>query len=246
MPHEIPQIPNLPQKSEEQENFEFNKNLRIKIEQLKTIPLVKEAFNLLDGLSKNLKYHNKAHTEEVLGEALYLGMKDGLSDEDLHTLAIAASWHDVGFLVKAKDNEADGVRIMKEQIADMGDVDLTERELAIVEQMILDTNLKTIDGVPTIQITEGESKRLAGYLLDADVANFGREDFFKKGELIAEEIGVDLNNPQEKLGFYRYDVKLLENHKWHTDVARNSKESQKLKNLQILREEISQLEKQAA
>jgi hypothetical protein len=85
-----------------------------------------------------------------------------------------------------------------------------------------------------------------GYMLDADVSNFGREDFFACMEKIAKETGVDLANQTSRAKMYAFVINLLENHSWHTEGARTLRDDQKQKNLSFLKAEYKNLNLMAA
>ena len=94
----------------------------------------------------------------------------------------------------------------------------------MIKQMILDTALKPA-GEILIQVA---SIPLACYLLDADLANFGREDFFEKSELQRREIG-------EAPHIFRAKTReLMLHHKWLTPAARDLWQGTKEENLQKL------------
>ena len=63
-----------------------------------------------------------------------------IDDRDALLLAIAAAFHDAGFLKQLPKNEPIGANIAVEAMAKSGRFSLEEREL--VEQMILDTRFK--------------------------------------------------------------------------------------------------------
>jgi hypothetical protein len=83
-------------------------------------------------------------------------------------------------------------------------------EIVIVQQMILDTELMNTGAGFDRRV----STELSPYLLDADLSNLGRDDFFHKGELQRLEISAD------ELPFWRVARKLLRGHRWHTPAAK--------------------------
>ena len=141
---------------------------------------------LVCNLDPTLHYHSPAHTKDVLKQTLELAESDGLGDRDVLLLAIAAAFHDAGFLKQRPKNEPIGAKMAVEAMAKSGRFNQEERDL--VEQMILDTQL----------VMEGPAQiancRLSPWLLDADLANLGRDDFWDQTTLLAKELNIDFQD----------------------------------------------------
>jgi hypothetical protein len=104
----------------------------------------------------------------------------------------------------------------------------SSEEILLVDRMILDTALVvTADGPCQIPST-----RLSRYLLDADLSNLGRDDFFEKGELQRRELSQDEDR------FRRNALALLQAHRWHTDAGQSLRQKKKEDNERSLREKI--------
>lgn len=198
-------------------------------------PEVREALDLLDNLPENLKYHNKGHTLDVIRETVLFGIHDRANPDVIKEQVIAAAWHDVGYIEQYEDNEVIAVELFYGSEAYKK---LSQEDRDEVMGSILDTQIQFSEGGPTL---EQESSKY-GYLLDADVSNFGRDDFFEKSELIAEEQGIDMNNPIAKKAFFAFALKLMENHKWKTESAEMLRQKTKEENMEILRAEISEID----
>src|SRR5690606_14143605 len=133
-------------------------------------------------------------------------------------LVIAAAYHDTGFLVRPMDNETVGARFAREQLEEDGR--FSEEEIKLVETMILDTRLVATElgpkQIPTVPLSK--------YLLDADLSNLGREDFFERSELLRQELGVDQDL------FLVQCKRLIESHEWLTPAAKRLREEGQQKN----------------
>lgn len=192
------------------------------------MPLVQAALSRLEReLPNNLIYHAKGHTEDVLHEALRYGVMDNLSPRELELLAIAAAFHDTGFVKSPVANEAIGAELARQAMAHDGG--FSEAEIQLVEQMILDTTLVELPNGPQ-QIP---STALSRYLLDADLSNLGRDDFFDKGELQRRELGI------EEAHFRKRSLQLLSAHRWFTNAALSMRQKKKDENLALMRSMIS-------
>ena len=214
-------MPNDPSKkrspSSEEQLFEGE------LSRLLALPLVADIFaELKRDLPAALTYHSAAHTMDVLRETVRFAIRDGVAERERELLALAAAFHDAGFLVQSVDNELIGADRASTAMRLAGGY--SEQEIEQVRSMILDTKLDvTGEGV------QHPSSPLAGYLLDADLGNLGRDDFWEKSELYRQELGAPAEN------FFGTAEALLERHSYHTPAARALRNEQKLLNLKALR-----------
>lgn len=191
-------------------------------------PVVAEALKRLEnGLSPTLTYHSVEHTRDVLREVVTLASEDALSERDVELLAIAAAWHDVGFLYARAANEPLAAQALSTFLTK--DDRYVANEIELLRSMILDTALVKDSGVP-MQVA---TTRLSPYLLDADLANFGRPDFLEKCELQRLEINSD------KAPFLLETLLLITKHSWLTPAAQRKWSASKLKNIERLKLSIS-------
>ena len=152
---------------------------------IRALPIVADALTRLGkGLPSSLCYHSASHTEDVLQEALLFGLHDKLEPRALELIGVAAAYHDLGFLERSTDNETIGARLAGEAMDRFGGFSPDEQQL--IKQAILDTQVKMTPEGPR-QIS---NSWLSNYLLDADVSNLGRADFFEKAELVRRELGL--------------------------------------------------------
>lgn len=184
--------------------------------------IVLKGLRALENLPDTFTYHTLQHTRDVLHEAVRFAVVDNLDDEQIRLLAIAAAFHDSGFLVRRENNEPEGAALAAAAMA--SDSRFTPEHISCVRQMILDTQLQsTNQGVKQIATIP-----LSAYLLDADMSNLGREDFLTKWDLLRAENGGDRRQ------FLRQTQELLRAHRWHTPAARMLRERRKEENLRLV------------
>ena len=198
---------------------------------IKTVP---DTSVLVSGKVSKLIESGELSGEIVILEAVLFAIADGADMETIEQQAIAAAWHDVGFVEQYQKNEPIGVKLFKESEAYKT---LSEEARGEVIANILDTQIVVKGGVPSF-LHERSSKR---YILDADVGNFGRKDFFEKRKKIADELKIDLSNPEAKKSFYSFALDLLKNHEWETNSARMLRQAQKDENIKQAEEELASL-----
>ena len=198
--------------------------LPLALAHLIALPLVQEALKLLDkALPDNLSYHTKGHTLEVLRESIRFAVTEGLSERELELLAIAAAFHDTGFIKSPLANELIGAEFAREALQRTGGFSTVEIQL--IEQMILDTKLVELSSGPQLI----PSTKLSRYLLDADLSNLGRDDFFDKSELLRQELGV------EERSFRSRSLQVIAGYHWFTEAAHALGQKKKEENLLLLR-----------
>lgn len=194
------------------------------LDNLRQLPVIREGLELLrEKLPKRLTYHSYSHTEDVLREAVCLALFDKLTARSVELLAVAAVLHDVGFIQVDQKNEPIAAGYARGIMVRVGGY--SNQEIKLVEQMILDTALVTHDGV----MRQVPSTALSKYLLDADLGNFGRDDFFEKSDLQRQEIGA------EEAAFRLKTLELIENHSWLTPAAQHLRQRKQEENIRKLR-----------
>ena len=193
--------------------------------EIKAEPLVTETVErLVSRLDPTLYYHSADHTKDVLRQTMELAREDALDSRDVLLLAIAAAFHDAGFLEQRPKNEPIGAQMAVQAMAESGR--FTETEQQLVEQMILDTQL-VMEGPAQIS-----NSRLSPWLLDADLANLGREDFWQQTELLARELNMDMASmmPMTRA--------LMERHDWQSPAGKRLFEHKKASNFVALETEL--------
>lgn len=178
-------------------------------------------------LPPELTYHSAEHTIEVFEITVELAKFEHRAERELELLALAASFHDAGFLVRRRNHEAVSASIAEQELPRFG---YSPEDIDFVLGLIRDTQL-----LPTARGPRAiPSHELSQYLLDADVGNFGREDFFEKLTLVAAEEGWSIQEGRKRA------LALLRAHDWYTRSAAHYLEPQKLRNLQALEELVQQ------
>lgn len=221
-----------------QEKIKTEDQLRDQVEsvfaELIKKPEISEALDLLDKLPETLKYHNKDHTTDVIKETVLFAIGDDASPAVIEQQAIAAAWHDVGYVEGLKNHEETGVKLFQQSEAFQK---LSKEQSDEIIANISDTKVKTDGGSPSLLMKES----VMGYILDADVSNFGRDDFFKKMTQLTEELGIDWNNRETRKAFLKFTIYLLKNHQWKTESAKRMRQETKEKNVSVLVKEYNDL-----
>jgi predicted metal-dependent HD superfamily phosphohydrolase len=183
---------------------------------------------VFSSLPDNLYYHHPGHTfKEVLPKTEELAELEHVKPEELFLLRIAAVFHDTGFIKCYFKNEPLGASIAEKYLASSGFSDL---EINTVKKIIMATSMSD-SLVGPIQ-SAGENI-LEHIICDADLDNFGRNDFFKRSDDLRNELmnyGVKMNDKD----WYTHQIKLLKNHKYYTESAQKIRDEGKRRNLEEL------------
>jgi len=171
-------------------------------------------------LDASLTYHRPAHTEDVIQQALTLAKLDALDAHSMLLIAVAAAFHDAGFLVTRSGHESISADMAATAMA--GDKRFSQTDIDLVADMIMDTQVYQTGAV------HRTNTPLSAWLLDADLANFGRDDFFEQFQLVALENNIE----PERLVTTTID--LMDRHTWQSPAGAASFELKKRENRQAL------------
>jgi HD superfamily phosphodiesterase len=185
-------------------------------------------------------YHNAAHTLAVVNACNRLAELEGIDEESLRLLLLAAYFHDTG-LTSISSTDPDvfqsGRAVHEErsvQIARnfLSDCDLGEQEMEVIARLIMATKLGHI---PT--------DRLEQIISDADMSSLGQvtETFMVSSEALLQELrsfGVETG---DNIEWYKSQKQLLKTYAYHTPAARTLFDENRLLNLAAVQSHLSAL-----
>lgn len=177
---------------------------------------------LKEKLPKYLSYHSIDHIIDVANVCNdYIEYYD-ITEEKAKLLRIAAICHDYGFIESPLDHEEQSIASIHDFLAPI----LTDKEVEIISGMIRATK------VPQEPKTFYEE-----ILADADLDYLGRKDYDEISTNLFKEY-LHLGVVSDNIQWLDLQIRFLENHKFHTDFAKNNREklkSKKIKELKSLR-----------
>jgi len=169
------------------------------------------------GLSENLYYHSVAHTKDVLNSVERIALSENVTDECLFLLKSAASYHDAGFVEKYDQNEKIGARMAQENLPNYG---YTQNNIDKIKDLIYVT-----------EIPHEPKNKLEEIICDADLDYLGRDDFHEISGRLCREL-MEHGKIQNHKQWDEIQVKFLNEHKYFTKTAINTRRKKKQKNLQ--------------
>lgn len=180
---------------------------------------------LTDDLDHGLTYHSATHTVDVIQQTVELAKLDSLDDHSTLLLAIAAAYHDAGFLVARSGHERISAALAAKAMT--SDKRFSDADIELVRDMIMDTRVNQTGPVHHC------TTHLSPWLLDADLANFGRDDFFEQTKLVARENQVQ---PSEMIAT---TIDLMDRHTWQSPAGLACFDSKKQENRRLLTQALS-------
>lgn len=169
-----------------------------------------------------LKYHGPHHTIDVMEAAERIGRSEGLSEEELMLVKVAALFHDSGFLNKYQNNESEGAKLANRELPRYG---FTDAQVEIVEGMILAT-----------KIPQDPKTHMEEVLCDADLDYLGRskKEFDVISDSLAQEL-VDMKSLKTLKQWDPIQIKFLEAHKYFTKTCVKTRRPGKIERLREIK-----------
>jgi len=171
-------------------------------------------------LDPHLYYHGLHHTIDVLASVEKIAISEGVSEEDVKLLKVAAAFHDSGFLVLYKNHEEAGCGIAFEALPKFG---FTKEQMNIVFEMIKAT-----------KVPQSPKTKLEKIICDADLDYLGRDDFNKISGSLYEEFKY-WNIVTDHETWMHIQVNFLENHEFWTEFSKKNRTKEKLDRLMELK-----------
>ena len=191
--------------------------------------MISEVEKYVSGLLKNetpegYTYHTLNHTQDVVKNAIFIGIKEKLTKEEMNMLRLAAWFHDVGYVKKYLGHE--------EESANMA--------VKFLERHGVEENIRTAvtESIRATTFPQSPKSRIAKVLCHVDFMHLGQENYFEQAEKLRQEQKNAGIRKLKKAEFDQESVRLFEEHHWHTVFCQNNLEETKQKNLKLLKERI--------
>jgi uncharacterized protein len=186
---------------------------------------------LREELSPALTYHSLWHTEnDVMPAAQRLAQASRLGWRQQRLLAVAAAYHDIGFIVQYVGHEQAGAEMAALLLPGFG---FSSEDVASICGLIGATCMPA-----------RPNGLLQAIMNDADLDVLGRDDFFERSELLWQEV-CTFQQAGSRDAWLQEQVDFLHQHRYFTDAARALRDERKRRNLLRL-EEIARLKSMSA
>lgn len=158
--------------------------------------------------NQQLVFHTLEHTLSVVRQAEIIGQAEGLSQEDLNAVTIAAWFHDTGYLLQLENHEGASVTVAKEFFKKnpVGE---------ICENIVIDC----------IEVTcrkRGPKSVAESVILDADIAHVADENFIQISKKLKREISNCMDCDVKVRDYWEGTLSFMEKLEFYTDYAKTN------------------------
>jgi len=172
-------------------------------------------------------YHDFRHTEETVGAAREIGTASGLQDGDLEILSLAGWFHDTGYIEVTAGHEERSVEIATAYLSPRG---YPAEKLGKISGCIMAT-----------KVPQKPKNLLEQVICDADMLFLGREEFFRKNDLLKQEIEEYEGRVISVADWMRRSIEFLSHHAYHTPYCREKLSAGVKKNIETLRGQLKRV-----
>jgi len=167
-------------------------------------------------LDPYLTYHDLGHTLYVLEKAEEIALHEGIPEEELFLLKVAALYHDIGFTKNRVNHEAIGCEIAEKDLISFG---FSDEHISLIKGMIMATKIP--------QVAENHLEKI---LADADLEYMGTDLYFEISEKLYLELKF-INPFMTDLEWHNIQVSFLNAHQYFTTYCLEHRELIKQENL---------------
>lgn len=192
--------------------------------------LVTEAIAYVEALFRAkkpdwVKFHTFRHARAVAKASQEIGAACRLSEDDLDAVALAAWFHDTGYLEGIDGHEERSVEISSAFLRGHG---YPEEKIAQIAGCIRAT-----------QLPQTPKNLMEQVLCDADIAHLASKDFFEVTELIRSEIEHRMRVKLTEAEWLTMNTDFVTGHPFHTEWARKKFAEQRAANLEGLKKRLA-------
>ncbi len=180
---------------------------------------------LLDYLEQKLPddlfYHNIKHTIDVITEVELIGWAEGVSEENILLLKLAALFHDAGHVISYKDHEHYGTIMARQKLANHN---FDYEQIETVCRLIMATKMPP-----------KPKDLLEQIICDSDLDYLGRADFIPVSKTLYQELRErNLIGTWEE--WNKLQLKFISKHQYFTSTAIGIREVNKQQQIDRLQE----------
>jgi len=175
-------------------------------------------------LQDKYAYHNLDHTRQVVGAAEEIGIKTGLTEDQLETVIIAAWIHDTGFVMGCESHEHNSALTAEKLLKDWG---ASESKIKAVNKAIEATVMP-----------QNPSDIIGQVLCDADLSHLANGNLMEVSNKLRQEMAISKNKEFTDEEWYRYNIDFLESHRYFTPYGKEVLEEKKQKNIRKLKKKL--------
>lgn len=192
--------------------------------------IAEHAYYILSNkLPKELTFHNLEHTQSVVRAAQIIGHGEGLDENEMAIVEIAALFHDVGYQDSLDNHEQRSIELAREA---MRDLEAPEKVIQEVCQCIAATQKGHVP-----------KNKLEQVIRDADAFHFSMPDYFDRLQGLREEWKVTQQKEYTDIEWYQLNISFLSEHTYHTTFGQEYLQLKKEQAISDLNAKLARVEK---
>lgn len=175
-----------------------------------------QALDLIERLDQDIfLYHDRYHTEQVAHVAEQLCQDEGLKDEAIANLSIAAWFHDTGYtdLEQHEQQSSENAKTF------LHTVNCDVRSIDCITKLIMAT-----------KISHQPQTKDEEIIRDADLHYLGLDNYSERANLLRREWEISLQRKLTDREWYQENIKFFESHNFYTKSAQARFDRTKAKN----------------
>ncbi len=211
----------LPKLSEDVLGIIPNRRFNTKYSLIQFMDIQEELLDILEQkLPDTLYYHNIKHTIDVVTEVELIGWAEGLQEEEILLLKLAALFHDSGHTIDYKDHELHGTKIAKDILSNYN---YPKDQIETVCRLIMST-----------QFPPAPKDILEQVICDSDLDYLGRSDFIPVSNSLFQEL-----KERNMIGSFdewnQLQLNFIRKHQYFTETALQLREVNKQSQIERLK-----------
>ena len=176
-----------------------------------------ELFN--DRLPKELCFHDKGHTLDVVKAVTLIGEQSGLAEENIKLLQIAAWFHDSGYIISYHDHEAESIVIAENFL----------QRLNCPQQYIV----QVCALIAATRMPQNPQSLPECVICDADLFHLAKPDYKSYEQKLRDEWAFYLHKTLSDKDWKLFNIDFLIEHRYFTTYGQTVLQELKLKNIKI-------------
>lgn len=195
------------------ENRKTNRQFFLKYSIIQFMDLQEVVLDILEeGLPRNLYYHNVKHTIDVITEVELIGWAEGLDEEQVLLLKVAALFHDAGHTIDYKNHEEHSATLAQEILPRFN---YNQKQIDTVKRLIMST-----------RIPHEPQDLMEEVMCDSDLDYLGRSDFIPVSNNLYYEL-----KEREMVGSWQEwnsrQLEFINKHQYFTETAQKLRQVNK-------------------
>ena len=173
-----------------------------------------------ENMPQKYVYHDFQHTQNVVDAVKELATPYKLTEKEMKLLSIAAWFHDTGYVDGPKGHEE---RSCKNATAYLKEKSFSAEDIKIVCECIMATKLP-----------QDPDNLLEKIICDADLSHLGKSNYWDRCGRVRQELSMRDSKFMSEQEWVDFELNFIENHEYHTAVAKELYEKRKQKHIRLL------------